>query len=292
MLTDDEKAYFDSGGEKVPEQPAPEATPEPAPEAAPIEVAPGQPEAKPSGPDPEHKSDAPEVALEKVNKALRESRNANRELKARLQQIEQQQADVVRRMQETQAKLTPEQQVTMETDPAGYLKQEVETLKQERAAQQQTEQQRQQIAQFTQWYAGQAQQFKAQQPDFDQAYAHYNQARVEQLQEAGLTQQQAAARLQFEEMQIASTAAQSGMNPAQVIYQLSHARGYKPSPKPQDSADKLKQIKTGVESSRPLSSVGGGGQTVNLTWESVANMPSGPEFQKYWNQMMKQEGLQ
>lgn len=302
-LTEQEQQYFESGG--TTEFPAEE----PVAEAAPTEQVTGEGQVEvteqPAQPaeEPGHAPDSMEVKYEKVQKAVAEARAETRIARQQLKQLYDQQAQWAQRVHEMQQRMgVPEATgPTMDSDPAGYLQQQVEQVNRKLAEIQQREQAQQQVAQVTNWYANQAAQFKASQPDFDAAYAHHNQARVSQLIEAGLSPEQAGARLQQEEMQLAIFAAQSGRNPAQMVYGMAVANGYRPgakeAPKPAQpatpaAAQKLEQIQRGVEAAKSMSTAGGGGGgRDNLTWESVLEHRNGADFLRDWDRMVKREGL-
>ena len=281
-LTEQEQQFFETGGnveitEIPPAAPEKPEIKEEAKEQAKPEVA-------------EVKTEAPPKMVDK--RALDEARANNREMRSKFQQLEAQHQEAMRKLAEFQQRLDPTQQKpAFEDNPAEHLRLEVtETKKQlqDFKAKQDTEAK---LGQFQQWYHGQAQSFAAQQKDFFDAYATYNRARVDQLVNQGLTDEQATARLRYEEMQLASTAAQLGQNPAQLLYQLAQSRGYKPAelPTAQNQStvpNKIEQIKKGMEASKPLSSIGGGGQVENLTWEYVASAPD-DEFLALWNKMEK-----
>lgn len=289
-LTEQEQKYFETGGNveitEAPETPNETPAPEPEKQEAAPEV---KPEAK-----EEPKAEAPPKMVDK--RALDEARIHNREMRAKYAQLEAAHKEAMGKLAEFQQRLDPgAQKPAFEDNPAEHLRVEVtETKKQleDFKAKQDTEAK---LAQFNQWYHGQAQSFASQQKDFFDAYATYNRARVEQLVNQGLTDDQATARLRYEEMQLASTAAQLGQNPAQLIYQLAQSRGYKPAELPSaqnpstvSAPNKIEQIKKGMEASKPLSSIGGGGQVDNLTWEYVASAPD-DEFPALWDKMMKAE---
>lgn len=293
QLTAQEQAYFQSQGQaEIPAEPTearapiPEEPEKPQQDTSTLTVQPGQGEVTPSEP-----KDTPETVQQKLNAALRETRSQNRELRNKLAELERAQNEHMQRMLQAQQKLgITEAPPAFEENAAEYLKAEVTQTKAQLEALQQREAMQAQLGQFKTWYAAQAQQFSAQQPDFANAYATYNKGRVEQLMDLGLTEAKAVERLQAEEMQLASTAAQTGLNPAQMLYQIALARGYKPETKPVQPSPSLDTIRKGMEASKPLSAVGGGGKTENLTWEAIAEMPDS-EFLSAWNNMMKAEGL-
>ena len=294
-LSEEEQKYFESGGnaeitESETESSAPEE--EAKAEEQVEEQAEEQVEAT-----TEEEAPAKVVPPKMVDKrALDEARAHNREMRAKFAQLEASHKEAMARLQEFQQRLDPgAQKPAFEDNPAEHLRLEVtETKKQlqEFRSKQETEAQ---MNQFTQWYQGQAQAFASQQNDFFDAYAAYNKTRFDQLVNQGLAEDQAKQRLRYEEMQLASTAVQLGQNPAQLLYQLAQSRGYRPAQlqaeKNQGTVSapaKIEQIRRGQEASKPLSSIGGGGQVENLTWDYVASAPD-DEFLAMWSKMEKAE---
>lgn len=281
-LDDAEQQYFKNGGEgEIPADTPSEAVPAPV-ETPAAEVVPevkAEP-AKPAETPQEPAKDTPEEIQRKLNAALSEARANNRQLRESKAQADVRYEEQARQLQVLLARLNPEQQKppAFEENPAEHLKAEVEMLKQARTQTEQQQADSAKAAQFSNWYKAQAQTYAQTQPDFFAAYGAYNKARSEELQNAGLTPAAAAERLIAEEVQLASAAGQSGINPAQLVYQAALLKGYTPVSRqthnPQAGASNLIQnVKAGMAASTPLSSVGGGGQTENLSWEWVASVP-------------------
>jgi predicted RNase H-like nuclease (RuvC/YqgF family) len=274
-LSEQEQQYFQTGGNvELPEEATSStqaaADPPPTPPTPPTHTA--APEvatsatsdpAKPAEPAKPF-VDPPEVQVEKNTNALKEAREQNRQLRAQLAQLSQAQQQAARQFQEMQQRLNPGQQPpSFEENPAQHLQVSQQTLDRRL---QQIEQQNQHAAQ------------------------------MQQLMNQGLTEDQAVARIQYEEMQLAGTAAQMGQNPSALIYQLAHSRGYqKPTGNLTSGQNtstvaqpsKLETVKAGLDASKPMANVGGGGQVENLTWDWVAHS-SDDEFLANWNKMEKE----
>jgi hypothetical protein len=307
-LSEQEQQYFQTGGNvELPEEATSStqaaADPPPTPPTPPTHTA--APEvatsatsdpAKPAEPAKPF-VDPPEVQVEKNTNALKEAREQNRQLRAQLAQLSQAQQQAARQFQEMQQRLNPGQQPpSFEENPAQHLQVSQQTLDRRLQQIEQQNQHAAQMQQFTRWYQGQAAQFSAQNPDFYDAYGFYQKGRAEQLMNQGLTEDQAVARIQYEEMQLAGTAAQMGQNPSALIYQLAHSRGYqKPTGNLTSGQNtstvaqpsKLETVKAGLDASKPMANVGGGGQVENLTWDWVAHS-SDDEFLANWNKMEKE----
>lgn len=273
-LTQQEQQFFETGGESPLE-----ASQEPAEtqEAQPQAEVTEQPQAAQEQQEAKESRTVPLAVL-------MEERNNAKALKAQLAQLQQQQQAWERRFAEINDRLTPKQQVPEFTEnPAENLKYEVTQTRQELAAIKQQQEQAAREAQFATWYQGQAQQFAAQTPDFFDAYNAFLTTRQNELSEQGMTPQQIAAKIRQEEQILAVSAAQLGLNPAQMVYQTALAKGYKQTPKKDETAanqEKLAQVANGIKSSKSLSQVAGK-PPANLTAEYVIGM-SDAEFKK-WN---------
>jgi len=286
-LSTEEQKYFDSGGEAEPEvQEAPqEAEPTPA-EAADSEAPVSEPEPVQ---EPENKAEPEERTEERKMvdiRALHEERANTRELKARLAQMEREHREAMQRLQSFEKQINPQQQPPQfEENPAEYLRGEVETVKKSLEQTRQQEQQTRQVEAFKSWYAAQAAEFSQKQPDFNEAYETLVRARHEELANAGLTRDQAVQRFWAEEAELARSAGQTGINPAQLIYQAAVAKGYKPKQQNTNAPipKKLENVARGMESARP--NVGGAGKLENLTPEWL-EQSSDAEFLAKWDEVM------
>lgn len=148
-------------------------------------------------------------------------------------------------------------------------------------------------------YQRDAMSFAQQNPDFGPAYQHLLQARAGQLAALGYTDQQIQAQLVAEEKGLVQRARQTGKRPAEVIYGMAKAMGYRsepkreepppaaavpdpppppPAPKPSVS-DEIQRIAAGQAAHKTLS--GSGGAPQELSIEALASM-SEKEFEAFY----------
>jgi hypothetical protein len=188
------------------EQPIPEPAPEPTPEPADTLPAAAAPE--PAKPEPVEKEEVERIPLSVLLEERKEARERFRALERQLQQFTQ-----------------PKPVETPAIDPndhVGLLKHtaaELEAIKRER-------EQMAELNALGQFGQAHAQEFKKQAADFDEAYNHLRMSRAQQLMEQGADPQQIAIVLRGEEADILRMCAKMGVNPASMVYALSHGAGY------------------------------------------------------------------
>lgn len=291
-LSQQEQAFFESGGETPPEvTEAPAEQPQEQPQAEAVEAVETPAEA------PQVPAAEPETA--KADRTvplavLLEERAAAKALKAQLAQTQAQMQAFEQRWQELNQRLNPQQTPpAFEENPAEHLRAKLETVEQTQAQIREQQERAAREAQFGAWYQAQAAAFAQTTPDFMPTYNAFIAGRQAELEGAGLNPQQVAAKIRQEEQLMAVTAAQLGMNPAQMVYQAAIAKGFKPkeAPKPaateQNAQTKLQAVAEGVKSSKSLSQVPGK-SIPNMTAEYVANM-SKEEWKKWsenWDENM------
>lgn len=214
--------------------------------------------------------------------ALHEARAANKELREQIRRSEEQRQQMERRFSEMMERLTPRQAPpAFEENPAEHLRAKVEQTQEQLQSFAETQKKQQQEAQFLAWYQGESSKFAQQQTDFMPAYQSFMTTRAQELENSGASAGEIQERLRQEERAIVIAAAQGGVNPAQVIYNMAVAKGYKTAKAetPQPDPNKLQTIANGIKSSKSLSHVQGKA-TENLTLAYLANLPK-HEFQKY-----------
>jgi DNA repair exonuclease SbcCD ATPase subunit len=264
-LTQQEQAFFETQGETAPETPEVET---PVVEAT--EASETQPEATEAA-EPAKPKLVPLEALAK-------------ELKSQLARLNQERQEFAQWRAQIESRLNPQQQTQVpafEENPAENLRHEVTTAKEELAAIKRQSEDSARQAQFANWYQTQAAAFSQSQPDFMDTYSAFIEARQTELADAGMTPQQIVAKVQQEEQLLALTAAQMGVNPAQMVYQTAIAKGIKPKAKPsaENATQKLQNVADGIKSSKSLSQVPGR-PVPAMTAEYVANM-SDADFKKF-----------
>lgn len=286
-----EQAYFDNQGDQpIEETTAPEAaTSEPVEtsQEAPVEA--GQGEEKPTKTVP--------LA------ALHEERAKAREMRQRMQQLEEQTRLGNERLQQlamaVQQRAQPQPEIpAFEVDPAtnlhtrlqqteAALAQQSQALMQQRQAQQQEYARQQAIQELTRDVAQQEAEYVAQTPDYHKALEHLKTAEVQALMALGYDQQSAMQVMQQNIMGMAWQMRQQGTSIPERVYALAKARGY--SPQTVTAQQKLQTTQRGVAASRSLGN--GGGVTNNLSLEALANLPA-DEFadlvkdDKAWRKLM------
>lgn len=282
-LTAAEQQFFESGGETALEESAPV---EPAVETH------AEPAAATPEPVPAAEPAAPKmVPLE----ALHEARAQTKELRAQLAKLAQERAQFEEFRKSVEARLNPQPQPpAFDENPAEHLRAEVTQTKAELDRLKAERDQQAREHQFSTWYQTQAAQFAQSTPDFMPTYDAFIRGRAGELESQGLAPQQIALKIRQEEQLLAATAAQLGVNPAQMVYQAAIAKGYKPAPAAQaapdaneavTNADKLAKVAEGVKSSKSLSNLPGKAPEA-LTLEYIANMPES-EFRKLdWESTM------
>jgi len=175
-------------------------------------------------------------------------------------------------------------------DPLGAIREEqkrtqaaIEEMRQERT---QAEQARTQQEQLSQQIAQQEAAFIEQHPDYEQALNFMRDARSQEMKLFGVPEDQVAAAVSQEELQIAQQALSTGQNPAELIWQLASTRGYgsKPTAAPETAqTPTVDGINKGQAAAATLS------ETSGQADESVANLAdmSDEEFDAYWDKEMK-----
>lgn len=281
-LTPSEEAYFSSGGESDPEVVVAEPA-EPASEP----VA----EAVPAASEPAAES-KPEKTVPLA--ALHQARQENKEMRARVERMEQTFAELQRRAQQQAQPEVPDKDV----DPVGYFLHENEQLRQrlDQVAQSQTqwEQQQQREAQNQQFFNNVRnieQQFQAATPDYEQASKYLRDAVYQDFINRGADQNEAQHAMTNQMITMVSQAMQMGVNPAMLGYQMAQARGWKspqaaaPVIPAQTNTEKISQINKGQAAAKSLSATGGKAKA-ELTLESLAEMDD-DDFEANWSQLSK-----
>ena len=223
--------------------------------------------------------------------AMHEERMRRKEIQQELQEIRNRNQSLEQNFQRVMERVNQSQQPrppTFDEDPLNALRFENERIKQHLHQQQLIEQRRAEEAnffsrqqQFVNRYQQDAMDFAAANaPDFKEAYNFLTQSRLNEYKEAGYSSQQANQLLIEDEMAIASKAYSDQVNPAERIYKLAKARGYKQAPpeqKPEDKKlenieQKLDQIEKGVKASKTLNNVGGKRDFSQMTLDQVSQL--------------------
>ena len=178
-------------------------------------------------------------------------------------------------------------------DPAGYLKDQADqqqaTLQQMQQQQQQQVQEQQNQAQFNDFMGGyqkSAAEFTKTNPDFGDAYSSLVEARLKVYEASGLNQQEAEASLRRDEIEVVQGAVQRGADPAEAIYNVAKAHGYKQAQAKPVSAASTEKIKTIEKGQKAATTLSGSGKTEGeLSLEALADL-EGQEFDNAWAKLM------
>lgn len=180
-----------------------------------------------------------------------------------------------------------------EEDPIGAIKWMNDQLKAQQDWRQQQEQERQtfqQREQIKQMYARNAQQFAQETPDFNDAYRHLLSSRANELKLQGYDDSAIGQVLEQEELGLAISSLQNGINPAARIYELARARGYNRSaPKQPEPAKPL--IDPEIEDRKKAAALNTNRSNppkAPLKPEDLANL-EGAAFDKAWEKLMGPE---
>lgn len=291
-----EDLFFESGGEKVPEEEEVKAE-----------------EAEEKG-EPEKKEEEPEVKILDDNRvqvgdkvfitksALDEARGEQKELKQELDGVKGQlgqfaslrdELEAYRR--ERQAKEQEQDQAKkeekFEEDPVGTLKDEVEALKKERenatTEAQSAKVQADIIEHVQSTTATLADKYTQENPDYPEAFNHLITVRTQELETLGYQPAQINKIINQEAFQLSAGAIQRGQNPAEIVHQLAKARGYAPQAKDDtpgnDLEKKLENIEKGQENSSSLAGSGGEAEEVGFL-KDIETM-SDEDFDKLWAEL-------
>lgn len=269
--TPEEKAYFESGGEK----PVPEIRDEPVAEQP-------EPQADPA-PKPEKQAEPPRTV---PHQALHEERLRRKEAEQRAARFEERFTQLLERLGQPQQPAKPD----VDTDPVGVVKtheQELAELRQWRQQQEQLAQQQNQYRAFTTRYQASAQEFARENPDFALAYQYWVQSVGDELREAGYEGHELQQQLLQIEGSIAAKAFQEDINPAQRIYNIAKRRGYSSKPKADapKAEDKIAALQKGANAAKSIGAASGT-QPAPLTLEALAEMDD-EDFDRNWDKVMK-----
>jgi len=208
--------------------------------------------------------------------ALHESRAINRELRQKMQTMEQRFAQIAEKLSPQQPQIP-----SVDESPVEHFTARMAQLEQIALHQQQTQQQSQLLNQVMNAYSASATQFKQTTPDFTDAYNYLLEGRANQYAEAGYSKQDAEAMVKREEFSVITNAMQMGGNPAAFIYNLALANGYTKKEAKAEQDKSLEMIEKGMKANKSLGTAPGKGAD-NMTLEALSQMGD-EEFDKYWD---------
>lgn len=224
--------------------------------------------------------------------ALREERDRRQKLADQLEAANQRMARMEEAFQRLVSREAPREKAPPKDDPDAYNAWQLEQINKrlegtERATkeQQAQAQKREQAQAFLNRYAEAAEEYAKVRPDLKDAYDHVYKARDEELRITGYSDPADRRKiLEFEEEQLVVRAFRAGDNPAERIYQLAEARGYRPGSR----EDKVDTLEKGQRAAKSLSNTRGRGETP-VTLQQLAEL-EGAAFDKAW-EAARQKGL-
>lgn len=229
-------------------------------------------------PEPEKKEAEKYVPLA----ALHEERQRRKEMMAEVERLRRDHNELMERL-----KPKPEPPPDITVDPVTNIDQRLraqeeyrQQLERQQLEQQESSQRAQQEQQFLATYHGVAQEFSAKTPDFMPAYQFLMKSREDELVASGVDAQTAKSMITSEEVFLVSQAFNQGANPAERIYKLAKARGFKQQV---SGDDKIATIEKGQQAK----SLSGGGTTPKEpdSYEALNEITDDAEFLKAFRKM-------
>lgn len=269
-LSPDEQAFFDTRGETAPaqeaEQPAAETE---APAEAQSEAPEGEADGQAPTKEPRH------VPLSELLTERKKRQDYEKQVQDQREWIAR--ADERLKLLTQPQKQEPEPQPPGPEDPLGMIDhtaREIEEIKAWRAEQQRTAHEQAQVQQVVTTYQAKAQEFTQQQPDFMDAYTHVREAHARRLAIQGVPAHEIAATVARDELSMAVTALQQGVNPAERLYALAKEYGYAPkAADPQPDTGALIDAKADtVARAKSLSQAGGQATPRAVNAKALADM--------------------
>ena len=269
-LTPEERAHFDSRGEKdIPKQPEAEVT---ASEQTRQPEQQAEQQQQPEQRQPEQQQTVPQGALHEERKRRQEAEERARQyelLNARMEERFRAFRDAVtplRQQQQPQAPPDPNRDifgaVAHVQAEQRQTRAEIENYKRQIQAEDQ-------LKQLRQWGSDAEATYMRDNPDYYQALNHLRQARANELRVWGMSPSAIGQQLQHEENQLLARAAAERRNPAEMAHELAKQRGYvKAAPRQEQGQQQgngttrqevdLNRIEAGQQQSGSLSNMGGG----------------------------------
>jgi len=220
--------------------------------------------------------------------ALHEERMRRKEMQEELRRIQEHNKRMEERFSQVIEKVTPKQQLpSYEEDPLGYQQAKISQLEQTLTQQTQTFEQQRYANEIAAKYRADAMQFQVQTPDFEQAYAHAIGSLRSEMAAYGYQPHEIDQYVSQQELGIAAKALQDGVSPAERMYRIAEARGYRKQEAKSENKQaeqKIQQIEKGVQASKSLA--GGGASPQSLSLEALASLPD-DEFDRQWDKMVR-----
>lgn len=290
-------AYFKSGGkDESAVTKMREVIPEPAPEPIEAPIEPAKPVVEPAKPAVAAEPDKPIPDVKFVPlEALQEERAEKKQLRQELEQFrawQKQMEPLIAQIPKQEQAQAPDPQ----TDPFGYqnwalqqLGQQVQETNQWRQQQVQQAQAQEQANRVLSWASTQAKSFEATQPEYPNAYKFATDARDKEYQAMGITDPAMRnALIEQDTARVINHAAQSGLNPAELIFNFAKVRGFTPKgANPAQGAldpNAATKIAKG-QAAAPKLDKGGSTADGEMTAKDLANINDPAEFEKQWKKL-------
>lgn len=176
-------------------------------------------------------------------------------------------------------------------DPIAYAEHQIKNLSNQVSKQQeylqskaQEDQRNNALNEFMGKYVDSAQKFSANNSDFAEAYKYITEQREQEYRASGYSAEEAKQILLEEELSLVAKAYKDGADPAERIYNLAKHRGFASQPQqtPKSSTgNKMDNLERGIKASKTLGTSGAMQNSPNLTLDSIDNMDFN-EFDKFW----------
>ena len=222
--------------------------------------------------------------------ALHEERVKRKELTEKMSQMEGRFQQFLHHQQQAQQAPQEPEQIPVGENPIGHFDQRMAALEQQGQAQvEQNARTAQEQQQAQQWqgimtqYHNDASRLAAQNPEFIPAYNYWQEGRVKELRVGGANEVQANHIARQEESAAIIRALQEGASPAERVYAIAQARGYKPSASAADTGPDPATIAKGQTAGRRSPS--GGKPPAGQTLEALSAM-SDEDFEANWDKIV------
>lgn len=224
-------------------------------------------------------------------KALKEARDEARALKKQMEEESQKRAALEAKFNELFAKPAPKK----EDDPVAFFDNETKALKEEltelrnwRKGIQEREQTATQIQQFKSAIASASAPFIEKTKDYKEAYDYVIEKKRAEFSYAGVPDAELAHHMGAWEGNFAANALKSEKSPAEGLYGLAQALGYKPKSPISDAEKKIATIQEGQSASKTVSGGGNDGELSFATLEQMTDeqINAIAKDPKKWNKLM------
>ncbi len=259
VLTADESRFFETGGEEGGTE-AIETTEQAEPQA------------------PQRDKMVPHAALHEERK-LRQARDAE------VQQLREERARYDERLKILQERWQPTEQQSndppdIDKDARGYVEwigRQTQAIQQQEAQRQQQTYVQQQVGELRGWASSQEAVFRQEAPDWDAAANFLKQNRIAEFRAMGTPDTEIQKSLDMDLLMIAQSSRQSGVNPAQRLYEIAKLRGYQP----QQGNQAVEQAETIQRGQRMATAAPGGGGGVGAVTADQLLAMSAEEFDAF-----------